>query len=59
MHAFRCYIFAARIACDSGPTCTVNTYAQNTTFAGASVPPLPMPVGAHIFDTEEITTFVT
>jgi len=21
MHAFRCYIFAARIACDSGPTC--------------------------------------
>jgi len=23
MHAFRCYIFAARIACDSGPTCTV------------------------------------
>ena len=23
MHAFRCYIFAARIACDSGPTCIV------------------------------------
>ena len=23
MHAFRCYIFAARIACDSGPTCLV------------------------------------
>jgi len=23
MHAFRSYIFAARIACDSGPTCTV------------------------------------
>ena len=21
MHAFRCYIFAARIVCDSGPTC--------------------------------------
>jgi len=21
MHAFRSYIFAARIACDSGPTC--------------------------------------
>ena len=21
MHTFRCYIFAARIACDSGPTC--------------------------------------
>jgi len=21
MHAFRCYICAARIACDSGPTC--------------------------------------
>ena len=24
MHDFRCYIFAARIACDSGPTCFVN-----------------------------------
>jgi len=23
MHAFRCYIFAARIACDSGPTCLI------------------------------------
>ena len=23
MHAFRCYIFAARIACDSGPTCYI------------------------------------
>ena len=22
MHAFRSYIFAARIACDSGPTCS-------------------------------------
>ena len=22
MHAFRCYIFAAWIACDSGPTCS-------------------------------------
>ena len=24
MHAFRSYIFAARIACDSGPTCNSN-----------------------------------
>ena len=23
MHAFRSYIFAARIACDSGPTCFI------------------------------------
>jgi len=23
MHAFRCYIFAARIAGDSGPTCYI------------------------------------
>jgi len=23
-HAFRCYIFAARIACDSGPTCRLS-----------------------------------
>ena len=27
MHAFRSYIFAARIACDSGPTC----YSQEAT----------------------------
>jgi len=26
MHAFRCYIFAARIACASGPTCTNTLY---------------------------------
>ena len=26
MHAFRCYIFAARIACDSGPTCLIFFY---------------------------------
>jgi len=25
MHAFRSYIFAALIACDSGPTCTSKT----------------------------------
>jgi len=25
MHAFRSYIFAARIACDSGPTCYITT----------------------------------
>jgi len=24
MHAFRSYIFAARISCDSGPTCSDN-----------------------------------
>jgi len=26
MHTFRSYIFAARIACDSGPTCTYYRY---------------------------------
>ena len=31
MHAFRCYIFAARIACDSGPTCSQKY--QNCTYA--------------------------
>ena len=28
MHAFRSYIFAARIACDSGPSCTLCTDLQ-------------------------------
>jgi len=30
MHAFRCYIFAARIACDSGPTCLFQPVALET-----------------------------
>ena len=28
MHAFCCYIFAARIACDSGPTCYTLTWHE-------------------------------
>ena len=32
MHAFRCYIFAARIACDSGPTCQSPFWLQTAAY---------------------------
>ena len=33
MHAFRCYIFAARIAGDSGPTCLIYTLEISFTYS--------------------------
>jgi len=40
MHAFRCYIFAARIACYSGPTCL------NSVLSETSAAPTP-PIATH------------
>ena len=50
MHAFRCYIFAARTACDSGPTCYITySVARGTSKADLAEVVKKHNVSIHVF----------
>ena len=48
MHAFRCYIFAARIACDSGPTCSLYSGCMNALLKQTTEPRRQTVASVHV-----------